>query len=77
MKNNIKLDKIHKVFKKVFPTSKIKRNINSLKFGDIKKWDSLGNLNLLLEIEKEFNIRFDTNTFSKIKSVKDIIREIK
>tara|TARA_B100000767_G_C19680763_1_gene499466 strand:- start:952 stop:1185 length:234 start_codon:yes stop_codon:yes gene_type:complete len=77
MKNNIKLDKIHKVFKKVFPTSKIKKNINSLKFGDIKKWDSLGNLNLLLEIEKEFNIRFDTNTFSKIKSVKDIIREIK
>jgi len=77
MKNNIKLDKIHKVFKKVFPTSKIKKNINNLKFGDIKKWDSLGNLNLLLEIEKEFNIRFDTNTFSKIKSVKEIIREIK
>ena len=77
MKNNIKLDKIHKVFKKVFPTSKIKRNINSLKFGDIKKWDSLGNLNLLLEIEREFNIRFNTNTFSKIRSVKDIIKEIK
>ena len=77
MKNSIKLKKIQKVFKKVFPNSKIKKNINTLKFGDIKKWDSLGNLNLLLEIEREFNIRFNTNTFSKIRSVKDIIKEIK
>ena len=77
MKNSIKIKKIQKVFKKVFPNSKINKNIYSLKIGSIKKWDSLGNLNLLLEIEKEFNIKFDTTTFSKIKSVKDIIREIK
>ena len=77
MKNSVKIKKIQKVFKKVFPNSKINKNITSLKIGSIKKWDSLGNLNLLLEIEKEFNIKFDTNTFSKIKSVKDIIREIK
>ena len=77
MKKNIKIKKIEKVFKKVFPNSKIKKNITTLKIGSIQKWDSLGNLNLLLEIEKEFNIKFDTNTFSKIKSVKDIIREIK
>ena len=76
MKKNIKIKKIEKVFKKVFPNSKIKK-ITTLKIGSIQKWDSLGNLNLLLEIEKEFNIKFDTNTFSKIKSVKDIIREIK
>lgn len=77
MKKSIKIKKIEKVFKKVFPNSKIKKNITTLKIGSIQKWDSLGNLNLLLEIEKEFNIKFDTNTFSKIKSVKDIIREIK
>ena len=77
MKKNIKIKKREKVFKKVFPNSKIKKNITTLKIGSIQKWDSLGNLNLLLEIEKEFNIKFDTNTFSKIKSVKDIIREIK
>ena len=77
MKKSIKIKKIEKVFKKVFPNSKIKKNITTLKIGSIQKWDSLGNLNLLLEIEKEFNIKFDTNTFSKIKSLKDIIREIK
>ena len=77
MKKSIKIKKIEKVFKKVFPNSKIKKNITTLKIGSIQKWVSLGNLNLLLEIEKEFNIKFDTNTFSKIKSVKDIIREIK
>ena len=40
--------------------------------GDLKKWDSLGNFNLLLEIEKVFQCRIDTNSFNRIKSVKDI-----
>ena len=74
MNNNVKLKK---VLKKTFTKSTIPKNIDNLKLGDFIEWDSLGNLNLLLEIEKEFNIKFDTNTFSKIKSVKDIIREIK
>ena len=30
-----------------------------------------------VEIEKEFNLKFDSNTFSKIKSIQDILKEIK
>ncbi len=41
MKKNIKIKKIEKVFKKVFPNSKIKKNITTLKIGSIQKWDSL------------------------------------
>ena len=77
MEKKIKLAKIKKALKKTFPRSKINKNIVNLKIGSLKKWDSLGNLNLILEIEKEFNLKFDSNTFSKIKSVQDILREIK
>ena len=52
--------------KKVFPKSKIKKNIKDLKINSLKEWDSLGNFNLLLEIEKQFNFRFknfDYNSF--------------
>ena len=45
--------------------------------GDIKQWDSLGNLNLIFEIEKKFKIRFKTKDFSKITSIKDIIHFVK
>ena len=77
MEKKIKLEKIKKALKKAFPGSKIKKNIVNLKIGSLKKWDSLGNLNLILEIEKEFSLKFDSNTFSKIKSIQDILREIK
>ena len=77
MEKKIKLEKIKKALKKAFPRSKINKNIINLKIGSLKKWDSLGNLDLILEIEKEFKVKFDSNTFSKIKSIQDILREIK
>ena len=77
MEKKIKLEKIKKALKKAFPSSKINKNIINLKIGSLKKWDSLGNLNLILEIEKEFNIKFNSNTFTKIKSIQDILKQIK
>ena len=68
----IKKNKILTAIKNTFPNSKIPKNIDNLKMGDLKKWDSLGNFNLLLEIEKVFQCRIDTNSFNRIKSVKDI-----
>jgi len=64
--------KILEAIKKTFSNSKIPKNINGLKIGDLKQWDSLGNFNLLLEIEKIFGCRIDIKTFNKIKSIKDI-----
>ena len=77
MEKKIKLEKINKALKKTFPGSKINKNIVNLEIGSLKKWDSLGNLNLILEIEKEFSLKFDSNTFSKIKSIQDIFKKIK
>ena len=69
--------KVIECLKKTFPKVKFKKNINNLKMGDIKQWDSLGNLNLIFEIEKKFKIRFKTKDFSKITSIKDIIHFVK
>jgi acyl carrier protein len=69
----LKIDKkIFEALKKTFPKSKFSKNISKLKIGDIKEWDSLGNFNLLLEIEKIFGRRIGTKSFNKIKSVKYI-----
>jgi acyl carrier protein len=40
---------------------------------DVKKWDSLGQLNLITALEKKFSILFETEDVFKIISVKSII----
>ena len=37
------------------------------------KWDSLNHLNLILEIEAEFDVSFDPEEIADIKSANDII----
>ena len=49
--------KLKIIFEKLF-TDNYEGNFEDLKIGDLEKWDSLGNFNLLLSIEKEFNFRF-------------------
>ena len=41
------------------------------------KWDSLGHLNLILEIEAEFDVSFDPEEIADIKSTNDILTLLK
>ena len=41
-----------------------------------KKWDSIGNLNVLMKIEDEFKIKFSSNEFSSLNSVKAILKNV-
>jgi acyl carrier protein len=68
---------IKKILKETFSKSKIPNNISKLKMGDIKEWDSLGNFNLLLTIEREFKIRFSMKEISEIKSIKSLEQNLK
>ena len=70
-------NKIKDILKRTFPNSKIPQKIRDLKIGDLKEWDSLGNFNLLLEIEKVFKCRIETKSFNKIKSIRDIQEYLK
>ena len=42
-----------------------------------EKWDSMGQLNLVVELESEFNVSFEPEEIAEIKSYEDIIRIIK
>ena len=63
MAKNLKIERIKKVFKKIFPKQKINKNFTNLQIGSIHEWDSLRNLNLILEIEKEFKFKFQFKFF--------------
>lgn len=65
--------KIHKVLHEVFPNDVIPDDISDLMMGSIAGWDSLGNFNLILTIETEFDIRFSMLQTTEVKSVAQII----
>ena len=62
-----------KIFKKEL---NIKVNSNS-KMYDFVKWDSMGNFNILLAVEKNFKIKFSSKEFNEIKSFKEILKVVK
>ena len=69
-------NKIIQALKKTFPKSKIPKKIENLKIGDLKGWDSLGHVNLLLEIEKIFKFKFGTKVFLSLQSIKKIKKNL-
>ena len=46
------------------------------KIYDFDNWDSLGNFNILLICEKKFKLKFNSREFSRINSVKEIVKAI-
>jgi len=48
----------------------------ALKIGDIAEWDSLGQLNLIIEIERAFGTKFDGEQLITLNSLAEIRREL-
>lgn len=67
---------IHKLLHEVFPNDAIPDDVSDLKMGDITGWDSLGNFNLILAVETEFDVRFSMQQTTEVKSVEQIIEII-
>ena len=42
-----------------------------------EKWDSMGQLNLVVELESEFDVTFEPEEIGEMKSFNDIIRILK
>jgi|TARA_B100000780_G_C20964131_1_gene384873 acyl carrier protein len=64
------------ILKKTFKNSTIPEEIKDLKMGDFEEWDSLGNFNLILAIETEFQIQFDMDDLEKLTSISEIQKAI-
>jgi len=63
---------LREILTKTFPKSKLPKNIQNLKIGDLKEWDSVGHVNLILAVEKNYKIKFNTNDFLESTSIKKI-----
>ena len=68
--------KLRDVLVKTFKKSLIPEDIQDLKMGDFAEWDSLGNFNLLLALETEFQIQFDMDDLEKLTSISEIQKAI-
>ena len=69
-------NKIIYALKKTFTKSKVPKKIENLKIGDLNGWDSLGHVNLLLEIERIFKIKFESKIFLSLDSIKKIKKHL-
>jgi acyl carrier protein len=66
-------DRLEKIIREVFEieAEKIDENWTS---DDIPDWDSVGHLNLIMEVEKEFNIKIEIEEMFEIEKLGDITR---
>ena len=75
MLKNFSKNKFTKIFKDEL---KIKGHFNEKsKIYDYKNWNSLANFNILLSIEKEFKIKFNSKEFGALNSFSDILMNVK
>lgn len=67
-------DKLQQIFETVFT---IKYAVSeSMKRDDIKEWDSVNHLNLIVEIEDIYGVSFSIDEIEKISSIADILKKI-
>jgi acyl carrier protein len=66
---------LNAVFQRVFDNNKI-MIFDEMTANDVEEWDSLAHINLIMEIEAEFNLRFTVNDIVGLKNVGDMIQLI-
>lgn len=71
------MKKLKKIFEKIFKKKFSEKNFKKLKINDIKSWDSMTNLDLIFEIEKEFNFKFKTKDLENASSISFYLKYLK
>lgn len=63
------------IFRDVFDDDSINITLK-MTVSDVSQWDSLGNIRLMIRIENDFGIRFDTEEISSAANVADLVEMI-
>ena len=71
------MKKLKNIFEKIFNISINNKDFMNLKINDIEEWDSMANLDLIFEVEKEFDFKFTTKEMENVSSVKYIYDYLK
>ena len=74
--SKISLEQIISIVSKVIGISEKNININS-KSSDFDKWDSLGHVNIIIEIEKKIEKKIKTSKMNELTSIKSILNYLK
>ena len=64
-------EKILEILKNVFELENVDSNCSQ---ATCEKWDSMGQLNLVVELEMEFGFSFEPEEIAEMKSYDDIVR---
>ena len=75
MNNQFIGDKLEILFKNTFSIKD--EDINKASQNNLKNWDSVNHMNLILAIEKEFDITLDNNDVVKLSDFKSCFQLIK
>lgn len=67
-------EKVLEVFKYVFEDDSIDTSISQENYAN---WDSLKQLNLMIELEAEFRISIEPEDQSKMKTYEDVVKVVK
>ena len=73
MNNQEILLSISNTLKKIFNDKNLKIDLNTCA-NDIKKWDSLNHIKVIIEIQKNLGIKINSSDIHKYTSVKDFIK---
>ena len=67
-------EKVLEILKNVFELNEVDKTCSQK---TCNKWDSMGQLNLVVELESEFGISLEPEEIGEMKSFNDIIRILK
>lgn len=69
------LKKLQEIFRDVFDQDNLEITVETTS-NDIEDWDSFAQINLIIEIENEFNIKFNLEEVNDLKNIKNILKAI-
>jgi acyl carrier protein len=69
------LERLTKIFRTVFEDDSIVARME-MKASDVKRWDSLSHVDMILLVEEEFGIRMSARELGALNNVGDLVRVI-
>jgi acyl carrier protein len=67
------IERIQNILRVIFDDDSISIH-NQMYITDVKGWDSLANIQIILSIEEEFNIQFSLEEMGSFKKIDDIVK---
>jgi acyl carrier protein len=74
-KANILIE-VNKIFNQVMDNESIQLNFESTA-DDVEEWDSLTNIQFLLDVEKHFKVRFSSSEIGSFRSIGELCDNVK